>query len=178
MIPEPTDLSRSEIAAQKRDAKHASRKGRPPKNGTAMSAAERKRLQRERERAAKADAPRWLRYRREIWQMVRDRFIFADAEELALAVQAVSTAIIASAIWQDQEGWEPKKYLAPLEVLNNPSAADKDSPTIYRVIREYYPELCDHKPQGVIKTKRLIELFCDPPEASRNESDHGGTTDE
>lgn len=75
------------------DKPKASRKGRRPKNGVAMSPAERKRQQRRRERQKKTELPSWLRMRREIWQIVQGKFILNSAAEVSAALNAVAMAI-------------------------------------------------------------------------------------
>jgi hypothetical protein len=65
-----------------------------------MSPAERKRKQRERQRKEKTDVPSWLRLRREIWQFVQERFMFANVQELSNALEALAKALVATNVFQ------------------------------------------------------------------------------
>lgn len=77
-----------------RDSKKTSRKGRKPKNGQAMTAAERKRQQRQRQRDAKGELPSWLRLRHDLWKVIQDNFMFEDVDELASALVALEAALV------------------------------------------------------------------------------------
>jgi hypothetical protein len=77
-----------------RDSKKTSRKGRKPKDGKAMTPAERKRQQRQRQREAKCELPSWLRLRRDLWRLIQDHFMLADVDELADALNALQAALV------------------------------------------------------------------------------------
>jgi hypothetical protein len=80
-----------------RDNAKTSRKGRKPANGIAMSAAERKRLQRQREKERKVDLstlPSWLRYRHRMIGLLQDAVPFADVNELANALSATAQLLV------------------------------------------------------------------------------------
>jgi len=75
------------------DTQTESRKGRKPISGRAMTPAERKQRQRDKANAERGETPRWLQLRHDIWQLVQERFMFANAAELANALKAISAAI-------------------------------------------------------------------------------------
>ena len=146
-----------------------SRKGRKPKNGTAMSPADRKRQQRERKRKADTDTPRWLRFRREVWEFVQSRYMLSNADEVAHALLAVSTAIVVARRWQEHEPDDIKFYLSPLVALNDPSKAAE-------VVGRYFSdELLAYKPDGEFDaqfpgatSKLVYDLLRDIGSESRN----------
>ncbi len=120
------------------DTQSKSRKGRKPISGRAMTPAERKQRQRQLERSSRLDLPRWKRLRLELWQLVQQRFIFANAAELANALEALASAITFSQVLTlkgDANG------LGPIGVyVGNTTAPDS--------VRALFPELLDYRPDS------------------------------
>lgn len=154
-----------------RDVSQQSRKGRPPKNNIAMTASERKAMQRQREREHRKATPRWLVMRREIWQHVQSRYMLSNAAQVAHALRAVATAISATTIWQEDRPGDPGWYLSPFAAMHDPSQASA-------LIRECLDALTEFEPEPSVlavypnyASKRLVELFCDVSQVSQNEGD-------
>lgn len=95
-----------------RDTQTKSRKGRRPIGGQAMTAAQRKQRQRDKAKADRDETPSWLQLRHDIWQLVQDRFMFANAAELANALHAIAAAINYSLFAVKIQDSDPSSYLA------------------------------------------------------------------
>lgn len=171
MVTDNPDSATPENEHSFRDKRQQSRKGRPPKNSIAMTASERKAMQRKRERVCRKATPRWLAMRHEIWQHVRGRYMLSNAAEVAHALRAVATAISATNIWQeakpDDAGW----YLSPFAALHDPSQVTPIMLAYLDALVAFEPEpsvLAEHPNYA---SKRLVELFCDVSQESRNEGE-------
>lgn len=151
------------------DAVKQSRKGRKPINGRAMTAAERKQRQRANQRQAKREkrksTPSWLRLRHDVWQLVQERFMFANAAELSSALRAVAETITATRFAIVDDWGEPGRYSKTLMGNKQPDEQ----------IREAFPDLlpyeidayCEKRLPGVSKPT-LLELLRDMLDQSQN----------
>ncbi len=117
-----------------RDAKSESRKGRKPKNGKAMTPAERKRLQRKLEKEKQTDAPTWLRYRREILSIVMNRYLFANSVEIAHALGAVSLGLT---YLTTIRGHSEADRIDALQAITNPTESQLSKNTLLAEFAEF-----------------------------------------
>jgi hypothetical protein len=142
----------------------STKRGRKPKNGTAMTAAERKRNQRQRKKEAKKILPKWLQVRLRLWGLVQKEFIFDDVDELAHALKALSIALFTANCLRI----EPKKVFPDwwylLQAYVSPGSV---SPERQELIDLLYEELQDYSFENSIedyslrKGTRLASLICD-----------------
>ncbi len=147
------------------DTVRQSRKGRKPINGRAMTAAERKQRQRKAAKTKRREMPSWLRLRHDIWQLVQERFMFANAAELSSALRAVAETITATRFAILDDWGEPGRYSKTLIGSKEPDEQ----------IREAFPDLlpyeidtyCEKRLPGVSKPT-LLEVLRDMLEQSRN----------
>ncbi len=143
------------------DNKYESRKGRPPIGGSAMTPAERKRRQRQKAEEKRVADPMWLRYRKEIFQYMFDRFPLSNVDELASALRAVSIAFTtANCVSKICPPMAREAFLA----IGNPELWEHGA---------MLPELLKHSPDQVMvsegtQQRRLIELYCDIFESHEN----------
>lgn len=126
----------------KRDTQIQSRKGRPAINGQAMTAAERKRRQRERQRTEQSEAPSWLRLRQRIWKLMQEQFILANADELAEALSGVSAAI-AHANVMAMAGLPRETITKAPRALIDPSNADLGLFGFFPSLAPYEPSIAE-----------------------------------
>ena len=125
------------------DTVRQSRKGRKPINGRAMTAAERKQRQRKAAKTKRREMPSWLKRRHDIWQLVQERFMFANAAELADALHAVSLAISICSFYAANNQPESFQYVATMLGNREPN----------EITKSLYQELLPYKPEQRLKEK-------------------------
>lgn len=125
------------------DAVRQSRKGRKPINGRAMTAAERKQRQRKAAKTKRREMPSWLRLRHDIWRLVQERFMFANATELADALHAVAFAINICSFYAANK--QPESYQHVATMLGNREPNE--------ITKSLYQELLPFKPDQRLKEK-------------------------
>lgn len=150
----------------KRDTQSQSRKGRPTINGQAMTAAERKRRQRERQRVERRDTPSWLRLRQRIWKLIQEQFIFENADELAEALSGVSAAI-AHANVMAMAGLPHETITKAPGALIDPSNADPGLFGFFPSLAPYEPSIAEQYP--AVTDRTLLDVLCDILGESRKE---------
>ncbi len=161
------------------DTQTESRKGRKPISGRAMTPAERKQRQRKRQRDAKRDerkaTPTWLRLRRDIWRLMQDRFMFANAAELSSSLRAVADAITATRFAIVDQWGEPGRYTKTLMGNREPDEQ----------IREAFRDLLPYEKDTYLENKIpgisepiLFELLRDMLNQSRIEDDDEQQTED
>ena len=146
------------MTIKKRDTTTASRKGRPKVGSIAMTAAHRKRRQRQKAKEAKASDPSWLRLRKEVLALIFDKYPFADIEELAAALEAVGMAIRVANMAECKDYKE--RAANALRAVFQPEAMEDYSVT--------HPEFLPYVPNPELKEnypraygRNLIDLYCD-----------------
>lgn len=153
------------MSKSKRDTHSKSRKGRPAINGQAMTAAQRKRRQRERQRAELQDVPSWLRLRQQIWKLVQEQFQFANADELANALHGVSLAITCANVYA-MHGHPPATIAKAPRALLDPGSADRELLRLFPELAPYAPSI--HETYPAVTDRMLLDVICDLLGESRN----------
>lgn len=123
-----------------------------------MSAAERKQRSRDKQRQQESDVPSWLRLRREIWQLVQQHYILANADELATALTAIGNAITAGNIFSMKFSEESGREF--FEQLVNPDDGFAFQ-GLFPGLMKYQadPQVEREFPQ--VKERRLVHLISD-----------------
>ncbi len=142
----------------------STKRGRKPKNGTAMTAAERKRNQRQRKKEATNSLPSWLRVRHRLWQLVQDEFMFSDVDELAHALKALSIALIGTNCHRVDSKRRSADWWWPLQAYNKlgtVSAVNQESiDLLFDELRDY---VFDDSQEAFTNRRgtNLVTLICD-----------------
>ncbi len=143
------------------DSTNKSRKGRKPKGDQAMTAAERKRQQRQRQKSQRSEIPSWLQLRRRLWEIVQREFMFANAEELAHGLRAMSL-MVSLANHYTATGHKWAEYA---RLFNDPLSPEVDAVT-REVVTKTLEELGPYEmPKGdgrqYVETQVVFDLFRD-----------------
>jgi hypothetical protein len=154
-----------------RDTTAKSRKGRKPKHGVAMTAAERKRRQRDRQRKEARDLPSWLRIRHRLWKLVQNEFCFSNADELSHALTALGLALTMTNMYRSKEMSSFSNWWFALEAycsINGVASENQD--VIDAMFHEFKPYKCD-LPHDDIKDARLMHILRDIGKRHENQAE-------
>ena len=136
-----------------------------------MTPAERKRLQRKREKEKQTDAPTWLRYRREILSIVMNRYLFANSVEMAHALGAVSLGLTyLTAI----RGHSEADRIDALQAITNPTESQLSKNTLLAEFAEFSIDKQIEADNPGFHNTSLFDLFRDLFES--HETQNGGNT--
>lgn len=149
-----------------RDTNDLSRKGRKPKNDRAMTPAERKRLQRQREKERQSDVPNWLHFRREILSYVINRFPLCNAVEVANALDAVAMGLVWLTTIRDHS---VDKRLDGLLAVINPDKSNTAKDQILFEFRPYCVDDDQEKEHPGFHSAKVYEAVCDIFERHEND---------
>ena len=158
------------------DTQSKSRKGRKPISDQAMTAAERKQRQRNKAKADRRETPSWLRLRRDIWQLVQERFMLANAAELADALNAISTAIVFTNAWRINGATDENLVKFIAVALGNREPDELIRSTVQEVLPYKLDERTDRQLPGYSKAI-LHEVIRDILNGSRIDDDEQQTAD-
>lgn len=164
----------SNAIESQRDTSTTSRKGRKPINGRAMTAAERKRMQREREKERKVDPsslPSWLRIRHRLWRLLQDEFQLSNADEMVNALEALACVVaFVNCVVADNKVSDGGmgRYIHVIQAYLDPEKHFDSSNPIHSILHDLrgYQFAEDRFPGR--KDNLLFDLFCDMLGESRN----------
>jgi hypothetical protein len=160
------------------DHETKSRKGRKPKHGVAMTAAERKRRQRDRQAKEENALPSWLRIRRRLWELVQKEFCFSNADELSHSLTALGLALMMTNLYRSKEMSVFSNWWFGLEAYNSvDGVASEYQHVIDSMFIELKPYRFELLPYDDIKDAKLLDVLCDIGKRHENKI-AGGEDDE
>jgi hypothetical protein len=153
----------------KRDPSQASRKGRKPKHGTAMTAAERQRERRKRKSDKLKELPSWLRVRLKLWKLVQDEFMTENADEVCSALTALAAALTIANYYRASKSEKFPDWWFGLVAYCNPANIPENRKSI---VSGLFAELKEYRSNGeggpLFKDAKIFDLLSDILEPSRN----------